>query len=293
MMYAGGFMELSVNLSHFKRTREGEEKRSFARALQICRDAGFRYFDYTPGYREEGWEKTAACELAMIEEAGAAVTQSHAPFNRYGTHGSWEEFMPLFHRSFEAAAAVKAQYMVVHADEYRVEDRYDPEEIAAFAYEYLAPEVEFAKKHGMKVAIENLFEEGHGKSVDGKSRYTSRVEELIAIIEKFHDPDVCCCWDFGHAACAYGFDKMLDALKAAGKYVECTHVHDNYYGKDLHLLPFLGSIRWEDHMRYLGEIGYAGKLSYELGYGGIPDCLLPGFAEDAYAVGQHLLSLAE
>ena len=35
-------MELSVNLSHFKRTREGEEKRTFAHALQICRDAGFR-----------------------------------------------------------------------------------------------------------------------------------------------------------------------------------------------------------------------------------------------------------
>lgn len=286
-------MELSVSLSYFKKTREGEEKRSFAQALQICLDAGFRYFDYTPGYKEEGWEKTAVCELAMIKEAGAAVEQSHAPFNRYGAYGTWEDFHPLFHRSFEAAAAVGARYIVVHADEYRVEDRFDPDEIAAFAYDYLAPEVEFAVKHGMKVAVENLFEEGFGKYVDGRSRYASKVEEVITIIEKFHDPAVCCCWDFGHAACAYGHDGMLDALKIAGKYVECTHVHDNYYGKDLHLLPFLGNIRWEEHMAYLGQIGYGGKLSYELGYGCLPENLLPGFARDAYSVGQHLISLAK
>ena len=286
-------MELSVNLSYFKKTRVGEKKRTFTEALHLCRDAGFRFLDYTPGYREEGWEKTAAAELALLQEAGVQVEQSHAPFNRYGSYGTWEDFQPLFHRSFGAAAAVHARYMVVHADEYRVDDRYDADEIAAFAYEYLAPEVEFAKKHGMKVAVENLFEDGCGRSVGGKSRYTSRVEEVLAIIEKFHDPDVCCCWDFGHAACAYGYDKMLDALKCAGKYVECTHVHDNYYGKDLHLLPFLGNVKWEEHMRYFGEIGYGGKLSFELVYGGIPDGLLPGFARDAYTVGRHLADLAK
>ena len=145
----------------------------------------------------------------------------------------------------------------------------------------------------MKVAIENLFEDGCGNAVDGKSRFTSRVEEVIAVIERFNDPEVCCCWDFGHAACSFGHKDMLEYLKPAGKYVECTHVHDNFYGKDLHLVPFLGGVPWESHMQYLKEIGYSGNLSFELGYSGIPEHMMPDWLKHTYTVGQYLQKLAE
>ena len=84
---------------------------------------------------------------------------------------------------------------------------------------------------------------------------------------------------------------MLDALKTVGAHLCCTHVHDNYYGKDLHLMPFLGDIDWESHMTCLREMDYKGKLSFELVYGRFPEKLLPAWVDEVYAVGQHLLDL--
>jgi len=286
-------LELSVDLGYFKKVRKGEAERGFSKALDICRRAGFRYLDYTPGYRADDWRKTAEAEMAEMDALGMTVWQSHAPFNRYGSHGTWEDFLPLFHRSFEAAAVAGARYIVVHADEFRVQDRYDLQEITDFTYEYLAPEIEFAKKHGMKVAIENLFEEGHGNYVDGKSRFTSRIEEVISVIEKFADPDVCCCFDFGHASCSYGYDRMPDILRQVGKYVECTHVHDNRYCVDSHHLPFRGDIPWESVMQVLSEIGFDKKFSFELGGGVLPASMVEDFAVDTYITGQYLLSMIQ
>lgn len=142
-----------------------------------------------------------------------------------------------------------------------------------YTYDYLAPEVEFAKKHGMKVAVENLFEDlpsGY-KYFDGKSRFTSRVGDIIAAIERFNDPDVVCCWDFGHGEVSYGYDREASALEKVAKYVGCTHVHDNNAGHDLHMLPFTGRIDWKRDMDILAKAGYDGVLSIELVYDRFPD----------------------
>ena len=113
------------------------------------------------------------------------------------------------------------------------------------------------------------------------------------MIERFNDPAVRCCWDFGHARCAFGTEGMLEAMRLVGEYLCCTHVHDNYYGKDLHLTPFLGNIDWEAHMACLGEMGYQGKLSFEMVYGRIPDALMEKWLKGVYEVGEYLNGLFE
>jgi sugar phosphate isomerase/epimerase len=145
----------------------------------------------------------------------------------------------------------------------------------------------------MIVAVENVFEDKtrHCPQIGGRSRFTSTAEELKAVIEKFNTPSVACCWDFGHAKCAFGKEGMLDAMKMLGKYIVCTHVHDNYYEKDLHLMPFMGDTPWEDNLAYLKEIGYQGKLSFEFAYGSLPEELLPVWLNMVYATGEYMLSL--
>ena len=86
---------------------------------------------------------------------------------------------------------------------------------------------------------------------------------------------------------------MVEAMKEVGKYVCCTHVHDNYYGKDLHLMPFLGEIDWEANMSCMREFAYKGKLSFEYVYGRFPEKILPVWMESAYAVGEYLAGLFE
>ncbi len=287
-------MELSFSLDYLLKQRGTKEKRDFAKAAALCRNAGFQYVDYSPDYKADDWREKALREKEILDRTGIIVEQTHAPFNRYGTHPE-ELFGEYYRRLFEASAIMGAKYVVVHADEYRTVDHYDEQEIQDFAYDYLAPYVDYAKKNGMTVAIENVFEDVIRRcpQIDGKSRFTSRIHELTGLIERFNDPAVQCCWDFGHASCAFGTENMLDAMRQAGKYLVCTHVHDNYYEKDLHLLPFLGNIDWEAHMAALKQMGYQGKLSFEAVYGSFPDELLTVWMEHAHTIGEYLVGLYE
>ncbi len=291
MMEGDDGMELCMSLNYLLKTRTGEAPRSHEAAARLCATAGFRFVDYTPNLHADDWRERALRDRETLDAAGIAVEQTHAPFNRYGSYDP-DEFGRLFARAFEASALMGAKYVVVHADEYRVTDRYDPREIEGYEYESLAPHVDFAAKHGLTMAIENLFEDNARTcgAVDGKSRFTSRLDELLGLIDRFGAPSVGCCWDFGHAHCAFG-NGQLDAMRRAARLIRCTHVHDNYYGRDLHLMPFLGEIDWEAHMACLREAGYAGKLSFEFVYGRFPGALLPFWLETLRRTGDHLIAL--
>ena len=282
-------MELSFLLNYLCKQRGTTAQRKIEESAKLVYNAGFRYVDYTPDFMCQDYLRKANHDYEVLTTQGIAVEQTHAPINRYCTYDNMD-FKRLFMNAFEVSKAVQAKYVVVHADEYRTKDRYDSKEACRQAYEFLSPYVEYAAKTGMTVAIENVFDDNMWPLFDGKSRYTSRMEELLEIIEKFNTPEVKCCWDFGHAKCAFGANNMLDQLRQVSKYLVCTHVHDNYYGKDFHLMPFLGDIEWEPHIKYLNEIGYKGKFSFEFVYGSIPDALLPMLLKAAYDVGDYLVS---
>ncbi len=288
-------MQKSLTLCYPLTRRKTDEERDFREAIRLLLNADFRRVDYSPAGKGEEGRRKILREREMLNRSGILVEQSHAVSHRGRKDYDFDLFKKEFHESFETAVLLGARHIVVHADEYRVTDRYDEKEILEYTYDYLAPEVEYAIANNMNVAIESLFEEGNPNvgSVDGRSRFTSRIGELKAIIERFHDPRVGCCWDFGHSYLAYGYRGMTDALRAVGPYVLCTHVHDNYKQKDLHLRPFLGEILWEEQMKTLREIGYRGELNFELQYGGLPEEIWPLEMKILQATGDYLIELFE
>ena len=288
-------MELSVTLDYLEHGRASATGRDLQTAARISREGGIRYADYVTDFSRPDWEKRAHEEREILDREGIKVEQSHAPMNRYGQWNDNDNFMEMFRRSFVCAKILGAKYMVVHADESTPLEHWDVKKIIEHKYGYIAPMAEYCRANGMCIAIENLFEDGMmgPGSADGRSRFTSTVEEQIGIIERFADPAVGACWDFGHAACANGYDGMTDALRAVGKYLMCTHVHDNNYRQDQHLIPFMGEIRWADQMRCLKEIGYRGKLSLELVYGHIPDELMPAWMGFLVGAGNKLNEMYE
>ena len=281
-------MDLSVQLNYVMDHVLGG-KISISEAARLCRNAGFEFVDYSPDFLTENWKECALRDREILDESGIKVEQTHAPFNRYKQFDE-SMFKTYVKRLFEASSILGARYVVVHADEYRTVDRYDEKEILDFTYDYLAPMVDFASSRGMTVAVENVFEDNNYRwpEIDGKSRFTSRVDELLSVIERFASPSVACCWDFGHAKCAFGKDNMVNALEKIGKYVVCTHVHDNYHGSDLHLPPFLGETDWKSNMAMLKKVGYKGKLSFEFAYGNVPSELMPVYLEFVWKIGEYL-----
>ena len=283
-------MELSIIANYLLQDNNHRVVRNLEDVSGFLSAAGFKHVDYTSDFISDNYIEKAEKDRETLEKCGIKVEQTHAPFNRYQQFDE-DMFFTYFGRVFEISKILNAKYVVVHADEYKTRDKYDEKEILDFTCKYLDPFVEYAAKYGMTVAVENVFEDNSYRYsiIDGKSRFTSRVEELLAVIEKFNTPNVACCWDFGHAKCAYGRDCMIDALKQVGKYVVCTHVHDNYFDKDLHLVPFLGDTDWKENMSVLNRAGYKGKLSFEFAYGDLPMKLLPTWLNYVYETGKTLV----
>ena len=287
-------MELSISLEYVQKGKAASAGRDIETAASLCAEAGILYVDYTNDYNDPDYLKNAAKDREVLDRFGIFVEQSHAPFNRYGSYASNEEFMRRFTASFECARILGAKYMVVHADELHPNgDIWDVDDLIRRNYEYLSPYADFCRKNGMVMAIENLFEDKTWRvpQVEGKSRFTSRVEEQIGLIDRFNDSAVAACWDFGHACCSYGKEDMTPALRRLGSRLVCTHVHDNNYRQDMHLVPFFGEIDWKAQMQTLRDIGYSGKLSFELVYGHIPDNVVKTFLKYVTEVGQELLTL--
>ena len=285
-------MNISVNANYLVKTRDSDVRRSPEECMNICVQSGFTVLDYSPNIYCDEWEREIDAVMNAAEKLGVRIAQSHAPFNFYSRR-SPELFAELLDRSAQAAVRMGISQLVFHADEYHPAEgtAFDPNAALNAVYDVIAPHVEKALKGGVKVALENIFEDHFRVGKNDRSHFCGELEELIAIIEKFNDPSVCCCWDFGHGKIAFGNEGHCDALRALGSKIICTHVHDNYYGKDLHLPPFMGDANWEELMPTLKDIGYNGDLTFELVYGNLADkCVLP-FMKNLYLTGETLVKM--
>lgn len=282
-----------MNIGYAAKMRGTAEKRDIGESAKLLKEAGFAYVDFGVErlIKQENWEQIFADARETVEKAGLKINQTHAPFNFKGVDE--DEYKEWMRRSFVASHILGAENIVIHADKYEPgENGYDAEVALNEIYDFYAPYVEYAKKENLLVSVENLFE---GKPIDSmpnseRTRYTSSVEEQIAIIEKYNDPIVTGCWDFGHGQVSYRYNYM-EGLKKVGKYITSTHVHDNIWGFDLHNVPFHGDIPWEEVMAYFKEIKYPGKFTMEAVYGDIPDALLPNHLKLWYETGKYLINL--
>ena len=272
-------MELCFNLEYLSKDI------GISQAAKTVKEAGFHLLDYTPDVTQN-WRGDLGQTQSCFERNGLSVYQCHAPFNRYHQYGSAENHKKLVDESLSAAIELSASYLVLHGDEFDF-DRlvYSPEAALRFNYEYFAPVVERAEKHGVGIAFENVFEDDMNVP-----RNCSKTEDLNALIEKFHCDAVCCCWDFGHGAVSYQ-EKQSEAIEKMGNKIRCTHVHDNYLNADLHLVPYLGKIDWVSCVNALKLGGLPEVFSFELVYGHVPATAAAEFMGFLHRIGQRLLSI--
>lgn len=81
------------------------------------------------------------------------------------------------------------------------------------------------------------------------------------------------CLDFGHA---HLMGDVADAVETAAGHLITTHVHDNRRRDDDHLVPFLGTIDWDQALVTMQKIGYDGTYLMELADTGSPAAVLEG-----------------
>lgn len=266
-------MEYGININFFARTVGMQQ------AAELISSAGFTQLDYTPPLLDENRQKRLMEDLKIFAAYGLTVHQTHAPFNRYGRYGALHR--ACVERCAEITEQAGARFMVVHGDEFDfANSAFSSSEALAYNHDLFLPYVERAEKNGYKIAFETVFEDLNVR------RYTSRADELLALITSFDSESAVCCWDFGHAHVAFKHDAPA-VIRRFGKLIQCTHLHDNA-GNDSHQLPMTGDIRWQDTMAAFRDIGYDGVMSVEYAHGNMPAALIKNFIHLTYDAVDHL-----
>ena len=267
-------MKLSINAEHFCDRADGS-KRPLETALKLCADAGFSNVDLLVPENEA--EQTAE----ILETYALKVNQSHCPFNRYAKK-DYALFAEDILSAVRSAHRLGSKILVVHGDEFDFSaEAYSEKAVLEFNYRLFSPTAELLDRFGMKLAFENVFPDMN------VPRYCSTPEELLTLVGKFPKETVGICLDTGHAKVAD--DKhYLENIRSYADRVIATHMHDNYYGKDLHLFPFLGELDLAACVNILKDAGYAGEFTYEFVYDRIPDEFLPEVLHLLYRMGKFL-----
>ena len=291
-------MDLSITLGFIAKSvaqLPGEtDAARIRRTALMLREYGFSCFDYLVP-RSEDWTGDAARFREFAEAAGVQVHQSHAPIYRHRPEVSRDEVQKAYLMAVDAAAAIGAKYLVVHADENRLApgEIYDSEKVVKDQIELFLPVAERADRVGIKIACENVTQ----SQDDPRSRCSCTAEELLGIIEGLNgtsearaDNPAGCCWDFGHGRMFFG-DESAKELEKVVPHLLCTHVHDNRV-RDDHQPPFTGKMDWPPLMKVLRDGGYRGNLSLELHYGRFPERVLPAYLNFCRAAGEELIRMA-
>lgn len=269
-------VEYAININFFTRNC------NLRRACEFATKAGFTQLDYTPRLMDDNWKIQLKDAIKIFEDNGLSVNQTHMPFNRYGRYGDMHKI--CMDRCAEATEMTDAKFIVAHGDEFDFTNlEFSSEAALDYNHNYFLPYVERAQKNGYKIAFETVFEDGNIR------RYSSREDELKALITSFNSDSVVCCWDFGHSHVSFG-KRAPDIIRDFGSMIQCTHLHDNT-GIDAHTIPLLGDINWAETISAFKDIGYNGILSVEYSHGNIPEYLVADFLNLTYKSAKHLWSI--
>lgn len=107
--------------------------------------------------------------------------------------------------------------------------------------------VDYAKELNVKVAFENTKIKGY----------------LDYVIENIDNENVGICFDSGHYHVHFNDD--LDFSKFKNR-IFAVHLHDNDKSDDLHLIPFDGTLDWDNVIQNLKKCNYNGPITMELCY---------------------------
>lgn len=149
-------------------------------------------------------------------------------------------------RALEVAERVPFEYLVQHMGQGR--DAADPKKFEA-AFNSLEHLVIFAKQRGVTIALENTPNE------------LGSPESLQQFIKETHLNGLKLCFDIGHAHIDSSVSTSFEAMRDR---IVTTHVHDNHGEKDEHLLPYEGSIDWDEALDLFSRAPEALPIVIEL-----------------------------
>ncbi|MBO4368181.1 MAG: sugar phosphate isomerase/epimerase [Clostridia bacterium] len=263
----------------------------FQASVDMAVEAGFEEFDMGLNSKlmlREDWQTEIALREEAMSKAGIRVRYVHIPFDypRDGTDEDWERFTLASMRAIDQAAAWGADCAAIHPRCFMTAE-YDADSEYADAVAFLRPYCEHASKRGLQLGIEIM--RGAGASAPARiRRFATDTDVLIRLADEMGTG---ICWDTGHANIS--LQDQGKCIRKVGKRLKMVHINDNFAEDDVHLAPFLGRIGWDEVVKALREIGYAGSMNLEVNSNRLPESLRRPYTAYMAASGRLLIEMFE
>lgn len=174
--------------------------------------------------------------------------QLHAPW-KFKPNLPLETQIDRVYTSIRGAAYLDCPYVVVHPF---CIDGGSLTDVFSLNVKTLKNISEYANKYNVTICVENL------PFLDYK---ISEVSEVIKLIDQVDKPNCLMCFDTGHAH-VFGDDISEDIFRISDR-LRTLHVHDNNGKFDAHMLPWQGTIDWNQFTNTLMKQKFDGCLSLE------------------------------
>ncbi len=258
------------------------------KTIDVFSEAGFEGIDFNADleeyYTDVHDEKFYREIRQYANDRGIEFRQTHAPFaSSYTDEEKTKKRFGEIVKSMQHSSYLGADMIVIHPCNhinYKENNCYDM--MMQYNIDLYRRLIPYAEEYSIKIAIENI---GNCVTETGKG--------LSELITTLNNDVFTICFDVGHANIYV--DDLVGMIKEVGKYIGCTHIHDNDGERDLHVLPYYGAIDWESVMKAFAEIDYKGDLNYEAGLfvDNVPVCLRSESAKYMAKVGKHLVERFE
>ncbi|MBQ3126678.1 MAG: sugar phosphate isomerase/epimerase [Clostridia bacterium] len=230
--------------------------------LEFFSRVGFGGCDYdleTVPDMEGDWRAECAAIADRAAQLGISLDMGHLPFhpvlNEDGTKNP-EKFAERMMIAIEAASIMGVRNAVIHPHGKTVPyAEFEADDCLRKCIAWTTPFAERAAQLGVSLSFENM---RSPREAEGYHRWGSTAEEIASVADYFGMGN---CWDFGHAHTS-GVPQG-DSLRYLGKRLTALHVNDNHAGGDEHLLPYFGTIDWNDSLCGLRDSGYDRHFNYE------------------------------
>lgn len=239
------------------------------KAIEMLSDAGFDAVDYNlvnivgnPSFQEESAYKKYANELlCKAKSRGIFFNQGHAVTyvpceDKQASH---RLLLQSNIKAIEISALLGIKTLVVHPvtlGEYLGRE----EEVFQINMQYFKELLRYAHEYGVKLACENMWCGNKKKGIRTGSVCSNPYEHSY-YIDQMNDEMFVACLDVGHSSLAGR--EAQDCIRVLGSRLQALHIHDNDYLDDMHTLPGMSEMNWDEITKALADVKYKGDFTFE------------------------------
>lgn len=252
-------MKIGIGIGSYHRWGEDRYKKLSEHGFS-CIDynmMGTENFPYCDSLEET--EKKLIAERELAKASDVEIYQVHGPWHWPPNDTTVElrnQKLEHIKRSLWATSVLGCKNWVIHPImPYDISEKGTDKEPLTLEInlDFMQKALKIAKEYDITICLENM---------PMRNFSLATPYEILDFVKMINDDHFKICLDTGHVA-TFPDISVAQAVRDLGNEIRAFHIHDSFPDRDLHLLPYFGTINWQDFASALKDINYKGGLCLE------------------------------